>query len=175
MKIRVIAIVTATILTISCQRNLNVDFSTDDPVLNTPFSVVQLAGDSSLVYLTDYFPDPSVIDSVSIPNVFNYTLSTDKRFLILKADNQSLPFLTTFSVWAKGTQFTLVVRKNRKIPVTFTYEPKDQKVNKVQLAGQINDWNPSATNLTYDGQRYTTTLLLNPGKYHYQVVIDGKW
>lgn len=175
MKISVIALVTATILTISCQRNLNVDFSTDDPVLNTPFSVVQLAGDSSLVYLTDYFPDPSVIDSVSVPSMFNYTLSTDKRFLTLKADNQSLPFLTTFSVWAKGTQFTLVVRKNRKVPVTFTYEPKDQKINKVQLAGQINDWNPSATDLTYDGKVYTTTLLLNPGKYHYQVVVDGKW
>jgi len=172
---RLLALITATFLLISCQKGQQLSYTTDDPVLNNPFSVVQLAGDSTVVYLTDYFLDPLLVDSVNVPKNFTHIISDDKRFLTLITNNQMLPPLTTIKVWAKGSGFTLVVRKNRKLPITFTFDPKGQKVSHIQIAGQINDWNPAATNLTFDGKVYKTTLLLNPGKYHYQVVIDGKW
>lgn len=175
MNFRVIYFVALTFLASSCQKGLRLEHVTNKPVVNGPLSVIQLAGDSTLVYLTDYFPDASVIDSVSIPQEFTYTLSESKAFLTLKTNNQVLPWLSTITVWAKGDKYCLVVRKNRKLPVTFTFDPQGKKVNKVQLAGQINDWNPNATNLIFDGKIYKTTLLLNPGKYHYQVVVDGKW
>lgn len=175
MNIRIIHFVALTILASSCQKGLRLEHVTSKPAVNAPLSVIQLAGDSTLVYLTDYFPDASVIDSVSVPQEFSYTLSNSKVFLTLKTNNQALPWLSTITVWAKGDKYCLVVRKNRKLPVTFAFDPQGKMVSKVQLAGQINDWNPNATNLAFDGKTFTTTLLLNPGKYHYQVVVDGKW
>lgn len=175
MNIRIIHFVALTILASSCQKGLRLEHVTSKPAVNAPLSVIQLAGDSTLVYLTDYFPDASVIDSVSVPQEFSYTLSDSKVFLTLKTNNQALPWLSTITVWAKGDKYCLVVRKNRKLPVTFAFDPQGKMVSKVQLAGQINDWNPNATNLAFDGKTFTTTLLLNPGKYHYQVVVDGKW
>lgn len=175
MNIKIIYFVALSFLVSSCQKGLRLEHATSKPVVNAPLSVIQLAGDSTLVYLTDYFPDASVIDSVSIPQEFSYTLSDSKAFLTLKANNQALPWLSTITVWAKGDKYCLVVRKNRKLPVTFTFDPQGKKVKKVQLAGQINDWNPNATNLAFDGKLFKVTMLLNPGKYHYQVVVDGKW
>ncbi|MEW5846667.1 MAG: alpha-amylase family glycosyl hydrolase [Bacteroidota bacterium] len=175
MKYNLLPVIIATFLLSSCQKGLQIDYATTNPVVSNPLSAIQLTGDSTLVYLTDYFPDPSVIDSLSIPSPFQYRLSGDKAFLTLKVNNQSLPSLSTIAVWSKGDRYCLLVRKNRKLPVTFTYDPQGKKVNTVQLAGQINDWNPKATNLLFDGKVYKTTMLLNPGKYHYQVVVDGKW
>jgi glycosidase len=175
MKYRLLALITVTFLVSSCHRSLRIEHATTSTAVNDLLSAIQLAGDSTWVYLTDYFPDPTVIDSLSIPSPFQYRLSDDKAFLTLKVDNQSLPSLSTITVWAKGDGYCLLVRKNRKLPVTFTFDPQGKKVNSVQLAGQINDWNPSATNLKFDGKVYSTTMLLNPGKYHYQVVVDGKW
>ncbi|HOK85763.1 alpha-amylase family glycosyl hydrolase [Tenuifilum sp.] len=175
MKYRLLALITVTFLVSSCQKSLRIEHATTSPAVHDLLSVIQLAGDSTLVYLTDYFPDPQVIDSVSIPSHFQYSISDSKAYLTLKADNQSLPWLSYIFIWAKGDKYCLLVRKNRKLPVTFTFDPQGKKVKSVQLAGQINDWNPSSTNLTFDGKVYKTTKLLNPGKYHYQVVIDGKW
>jgi len=175
MKYNLLPVVIVTFLLSSCQKGLQIDYATTNPVVGNPLSAIQLAGDSTLVYLTDYFPDPTVIDSISIPSPFQFSLSGDKAYLTLKVDNQSLPSLSTITVWAKGDGYCLLVRKNRKLPVTFTFDPQGKKVNSVQLAGQINDWNPKATNLSFDGKVYKTTMLLNPGKYHYQVVVDGKW
>ncbi|MDI3526919.1 MAG: cyclomaltodextrinase / maltogenic alpha-amylase / neopullulanase [Tenuifilum sp.] len=175
MKFRLLILIIATFLASSCQKGVMLEVATNEPVFTNPLTAIQLAGDSTLVYLTDYFPDPSQIDSVSVPSPFNFRLSSDKAFLTLKVDNQKIPFLSTIFIWSKGDKYCLLVRKNRKLPVTFTYNPKGRKVSKVQLAGQINDWNPNATNLTFDGKLYKTTMLLNPGRYHYQVVVDGKW
>jgi hypothetical protein len=78
-------------------------------------------------------------------------------------------------VWVSGAKYSLVLRKGRKIPVNFEYNPSGKKVKSVQLTGQINDWNPAATPLSFDGSVFKATMMLNPGKYHYQVVVDGKW
>jgi chromosome partitioning protein len=47
----------------------------------------------------------------------------------------------------------------------------------VKLAGDFNDWNPENTPLQKngDGQSFTTTLPLEPGRYRYRYVIDGNW
>lgn len=175
MKYKFLYLTIVTFLLSSCQKGLRLDYATTHPVVKSPLSVIQLTGDSTLVYMTDFFPDPRVIDSVTIPSPFQYDLSSDNAFLTLKVDNQTLPWLSTITVWAKGDRFCLLVRKNRKLSVPFTFDPQGKKFKTVQLAGQINDWNPNATNLLFDGKVYSTTMHVNPGKYHYQVVVDGKW
>lgn len=170
-----LSIVILSVLALSCQRGVELKSVPEKPVVNDLLTVVQLLGDSTDIVMTDYFPNPSVIDSVCMPNAFSYALSDDKSKLTIKCNNSELPKLNVMDVWVSGAKYSLVLRKGRKIPVNFEYNPKGAKVKSVQLTGQINDWNPSATPLSFDGNVFKTTLMLNPGKYHYQVVLDGKW
>lgn len=172
---RKLSIIILSFLAISCQRGVELNNVPDKPVVNDLLTVVQLLGDSTEVVMTDYFPNPSVIDSICMPNVFSYSLSDDKSKLTIKCNNSELPKLNVMDVWVSEAKYSLVIRKGRKIPVNFEYNPNDKKVKSVQLTGQINDWNPAATPLSFDGSVFKATMMLNPGKYHYQVVVDGKW
>lgn len=136
-------------------------------------SIIQLAGNETEVLLEDYFMDVSMIDSVVAPPYFNTNLSDDGKILTLTANGESIQRLSELKVWVDGVCYSLLMRKNRKLPyeVAYTFEGKQPK--SVQLKGQINDWNPSKTNLELVDGVWKVKLLLNPGKYHYQVVVDG--
>lgn len=138
-------------------------------------SVVPLAGEKSEVILEDYFLDVSLIDSVVAPSNFDVLMAADKKSAKLISQNETIPQLSELKVWADGACYSLLMRKSRKLPVEFVYQPKGKQPKTVQLTGQINDWNPSKTNLEKVDGAWKITLLLNPGKYHYQVVVDGKW
>lgn len=172
---RKLSIIILSVLAISCQKGIELKNVPEKPAVNDLLTVVQLLGDNTEVVMTDYFPNPTVIDSVCMPNVFSHSLSDDKSKLTIKCNNSELPKLNVMDVWVSGAKYSLVLRKGRKIPVNFEYNPSGKKVKSVQLTGQINDWNPAATPLTFDGSVFKATMMLNPGKYHYQVVVDGKW
>lgn len=138
-------------------------------------SVVKLSGTETEIILSDYFMDVNRIDSIVAPKVFSVDIASDKAMVLLKAINGDIPKLSELKVWANGTCYSLLMQKSRKQSVQFTYQSKGKQPKTVQLAGQINDWNPSKTSLEKVGDAWETTLLLNPGKYHYQVVVDGKW
>ena len=59
--------------------------------------------------------------------------------------------------------------------VTFTVHADKGKA--VYLAGQFNDWNPSAKKMAYKARAgvYTATIKLAPGEYQYKFVVDGTW
>jgi hypothetical protein len=47
---------------------------------------------------------------------------------------------------------------------------------KVAVAGDFNDWDPSATQLVTDGKgNFSGTLRLPPGAHEYMFVVDGQW
>ena len=52
-----------------------------------------------------------------------------------------------------------------------------EKGKEVFVAGQFNDWNPTADKMAYKcrGGIYEATLKLLPGSYEYKFVIDGVW
>ncbi len=138
-------------------------------------SVLPLAGEESIIILEDYFMDVTQIDSVVAPSNFNVQMAADRKTVKLISQNETIPKLSELKVWANSACYSLLMRKSRKQPVEFVYEPKGKQPKTVQLTGQINDWNPSKTNLEKVDGVWKTTLLLNPGKYHYQVVVDGNW
>ncbi len=46
----------------------------------------------------------------------------------------------------------------------------------VAVVGDFNDWNPAATPLRpAGGDRWCAVLLLDPGRYEYRLVVDGRW
>lgn len=64
-------------------------------------------------------------------------------------------------------------------PHTFTYEDKSSNhIKSVAVAGTFNHWHVEQDLMTkVEGRRlWTKTLLLKPGRYEYQFVLDGeKW
>ncbi len=138
-------------------------------------TAIQLAGERTEVILDDYFMNVNLIDSIAAPTMFDVLLSSDKKTVKLVAANETIPPLSELKVWVDNACYSLLLRKSRKLPVNFIYQFKDKQPKSVQLAGQINDWNPSRTNLELVDGTWKTSLWLNPGKYQYQVVVDGKW
>ncbi len=48
--------------------------------------------------------------------------------------------------------------------------------NRVQIAGDFNDWNPERTPMMrIDSGTFQVKLPLGPGRYNYRYVIDGQW
>ena len=47
----------------------------------------------------------------------------------------------------------------------------------VYLAGEFNDWDPTAKKMAYKARSgvYAATIKLAPGTYQYKFVIDGTW
>lgn len=161
-------------LTMSCQSGLELKNAPQKSAVNGLLSVVQLAGDSTTVVLTDYFPTPEIIDSVNVPSYLNASLSDDKTTLTLKGKNLEFLNLNTMSVWIDGGCYNLILRKGRRIPCVYSFNPNGKKYKEVYITGQMNSWNPKSLPLTLNNGIYSIEMLLNPGKYHYQIILDGK-
>ena len=62
-----------------------------------------------------------------------------------------------------------------KQTVTFTIHA--EKGKEVYVAGEFNNWDPTAKKMAYKARKgiYEATLNLAPGTYQYKYVIDGTW
>lgn len=136
---------------------------------------IQLSGGETEVILEDYFLDVLQIDSIVAPPCFKVNLAEEKKTVVLIADNERIPRLSELKVWVDGVDYSIIMRKSRKQLVQITYKPTGKEPKSVQLAGQLNDWNPAQTNLEKVGEGWQIKLWLNPGKYQYKVVVDGEW
>ena len=80
------------------------------------------------------------------------------------------------AVVKKATPCTVKCRATKKPAtkaVTFTVHAEKGKA--VYVAGQFNDWNPTAKKMAYKAGVYTASVKLAPGDYQYKFVIDGTW
>ena len=68
-----------------------------------------------------------------------------------------------------------VAKKTPTKNVTFTVHADKGKA--VYVAGEFNEWNPTAKKMAYKAKAgiYTATLKLAAGTYQYKFVIDGTW
>jgi glycosidase len=135
--------------------------------------VLQL--DSTVIELQDYFLDPKKIDSIHLDPSLNFAVSGDSSKLVITPGKRMIPRLSAMAVWIDGYSYTILLKKSRKIWQHISFDPKEKKYKKVQIAGEMNNWNPSGSYLVLKDGIWQTDFLLNPGKYQYQLVIDGKW
>jgi len=136
-------------------------------------SPVHLNVDSTIIYMEDYFNDVSLIDSVFLIDD-KISLLSDKKEILIITDNNTPP-LMELKVWFCDTSYSILVEKSRKKRVNLIFNPKGKNYKKVQLAGEMNGWNPSATFLKFNDSIWQTELLLNPGEYQYKIVVDDNW
>lgn len=159
----------------SCSNNQKQDIVAESEIfgLATP---VNLNPDKTKINLEDYFSIISKIDSVVVPKIFKTTLSQNKKELTLECvDNSSLPALSEMKVWINKQCYSLLLKKSIKINTAFLFESKGKTYKTVQLAGDFNNWIPTNTAFTLVNGKWEVSINLNPGKYSYQLVVDGKW
>lgn len=149
----------------------NLPQNSDIHGLATP---IQLTGENTEINLEDYFLDVNRIDSLKALPVFQIVLSPDKKLAKIQYQTDKTPLFSEIKVWVKGTPYSLLLKKSKKLHIDFSFNPKSKKYKSVQIKGQMNDWNPSRSPLEIKDGKYQTSMWLNPGKYQYLIVVDGK-
>lgn len=136
---------------------------------------IQLQPGETKVYMADYFPETNAISLIKAHSMLKAELSADRNELLLTAISDSLPPMTELMVSTQNASYSIPVLKSKKTWYTFRFDPKGKMYQTVQIAGDVNGWNPKATNLELKDQIYSAGMWLYPGKYAYQLVLDGKW
>ena len=139
-------------------------------------SPIKLGIDTTIVYLSDYFFDNDLeaIDSIVGGRGLKFNRISSEELLIINRLDESV-HVSEMIVWVKGEPYSFFVESPQKQLVEFEFDPVDDKYREVNLAGDINDWDPSKTPLEFSDGVWKTSLWLNPGRYQYQIVTDSEW
>jgi glycosidase len=146
----------------------------EEPEIVSIATPIALQTDSTIINLQDYFRHPNRIDSVFTDENLSYRISADSLLMTIFVKDKSLRRLSEMKVWIDGYAYSILLKKSPKIWHHITFNPKGKKYKKVQITGDMNDWNPANTNLRLNDSVWETDLLVFPGKYQYKFVTDGK-
>jgi len=171
---RIFTILIIAITLFSCNSNrFDLKYSGESEILGLA-SPIDLNIDTTSVFLSDFFNNVEIIDSVTCEKNENISLSDNNEILTIISNND-LPKLTVISCWINGVPYSLLAKKSEKEKVKLSFEPKGKNYKTVQFAGEMNGWNPGVGNMNRAGGIWQTEILLNPGTYQYQFVVDGNW
>ncbi|MGF1564561.1 MAG: alpha-amylase family glycosyl hydrolase [Flavobacteriales bacterium] len=134
-------------------------------------SPIRLETDTTEVFLNDFF---TALDTVPVVVFLGDTLRVDEQRMTVQLTEQPLNAVGVLEVLYKDAVHHIPVFKNEKERVVFAYTP-EKTYNEVALAGSLNGWNPKATPLSFTNGRWETELVLSPGEWEYQLVVDGDW
>jgi glycosidase len=137
-------------------------------------SIVELKDDETIIMLNDYFHSKVLtkIDSVSVHSSLRADLSSDKTVLIVSTRSLTLPAISELKVWIEEEPYSLLIRTSVREDHSFIFDPGQKRYRSVAVKGEMSDWIPIPMNMI-DGV-WQLTMQLNPGKYQYLFVADGK-
>ncbi len=175
MKTKIITFFAAGLLLslLSCKSNDDILVSKDPQMLKLTAPILVNA-DSTLIELADYLLRPSQIDSFTLDPALRAAISTDSALMVIKPADRDFPKLSVLKIWSKGFSYSLLLEKSTKLRYRFTFDPNNKKYKRVQIKGQMNEWNASAGYLFEKEGKWHIDFQLFPGKYQYKLIIDGK-
>lgn len=138
-------------------------------------SPIQLNMDTTVVYLEDYFTDVSAIQNFEAPGFLKQQISADKKLHTLISVNQEIPFLSELKITTTKDVYSILLKKSLKEKIAFSFNPKGKTYSKVSIVGDLTNWNPNSIFMEQKNGVWQTELILNPGRYQYQIVADGNW
>lgn len=136
------------------------------PGLSSP---IWLQPDSTTIWLGDYV-DTDLITEVMLED----KVYRPDSGLISVRGNVSAP-VVNLRIKTSTAVCDVPVYACEKIYHTYTYTDSSGTATQVKLAGSMNGWNPEASVLSRSGNSWRISMWLNPGRYEYQVVVDGRW
>src|ERR1051325_8423191 len=110
----------------------------------------------------------------------NSSKTTNEPRLLAMNNPVSVP--TVFAL--ENTELSRTVRQGnagtrrgtrREIQVTAQFSVRATNARSVAVAGSFNNWDPTKTPLTRQGDRWSTKVDLPRGRYEYRFVVDGQW
>ncbi len=173
MKTKYLPLIFLLTFLISCMQE-KINFPEESNILGLATPVI-LNPEETKIHLEDYFMDVSLIDSITIPEYFQSELSQDKKFLTLIIKSGKLPNLMVLKVWDGVSPYSILLKKSRKLSFILTFDPIGKTYQQVSVAGEVNGWNPKESHFELIDDIWQIELSLDPGKYQYQLVLDGKW
>jgi glycosidase len=132
-------------------------------------SPIRLQLDTTRVYMSDYFPEVSKLDTIRWNGTTWKTDSTGVLTLLGSAPSQ----VSNLHVSYDGVGYDIPVFATNKIRYTFNYVPSRADVASVELSGSMNGWNRKASPLMKNGDTWSVELVLNQGLYQYRIWEDG--
>ncbi len=138
---------------------------------------VKMQGDTAKIYFSDILI-PGALNkdiSFSVHEAYKVELCEDEQKALIIARSKNQPFLSILTISVDDAEYSLILERSQRQSVTFKFDPQGKRYRSVQIAGEINDWNPGETSLTLIDGVWQANLKLNPGKYQYQVVADDEW
>ncbi|MBN1251610.1 MAG: hypothetical protein JXR51_05585 [Bacteroidales bacterium] len=163
------------IILFSCNNN---DFKIKNPENSDIYGLtipVKLDFKSTIIHLTDFFVEPKVIDSISLNNFFEIKQDTVNNTIIINQLTDNVPFISELKFFVKEKKYSVLLFKNQKKNIVVKYESADNNIKKVGIAGEMNGWNPDSLKFIKKDSIWEANMLLNPGKFQYKIVVDGKW
>lgn len=158
---------------LACQTGLNVRIdSVNNHKLNSLFT---FEIGENILYLQDYVLSPADIQSVESSSEYvELQLSENNQILQFIAASAVEGFVNVTVKTSEG-EFSIPCRKSDKVPYGFEFDPQGRTYNKVQIVGHMNDWTSKFTpDLSLnENKKYSLRFMLNPGRYQYQLILDG--
>lgn len=169
---KIIIILTASVfILLSCgHREMKLPENSGIYDLATP---IHLNYDTTEVLLSDYFLYPDEVKKIKVPDGLKAIRNDDRKILRLVRIGEIRP-MENLRLTYEGHVYDIPVMNSTKKAVDFAFDPKGKKYKSVQIAGDMNAWNPMTANMVFENGMWKTTLFLSPGQYQYLLVLDGK-
>ncbi len=136
---------------------------------------IRLQPYTTTVYLSDYFPDTKQIDSVwTVPGIDITQINGDWVINLKINETTLLPWIMSLYVRAGGYTYAIPMFKSRKQQVSYSLKENGKHYKSVQIRGEMTAWAPKDLQYFPVDSSWKTGFLLEPGKYQYLVIIDGK-
>ena len=163
------------VLTLASCSGPQLDFTIPEKseIIGTATPVVLNVGET-LISLQDYINNPQQITDVSVDNGLNLKYDKDSQ-VVTVISNPEMNRYANLSIAVGEVKYNILLKRSEKQVVDFSFV-SDKKINTLSIAGEMNDWKAGKTILQKDNNgTWHTQMILNPGEYQYQLVVDGKW
>ena len=150
-------------------------FDLDSALLAGAFALKPVITDSGITWKTRKLDAHRIELSTNPAKSVKKDGAADKIFLVddqmvklnSAVDRESVPFGVN-----KLTRNTIVQLSGNRLRF---FLPGQKNASKVFLSGSFNGWSTLETPMQPCDSGWTVTLKLQPGKYSYKYIIDGKW
>jgi cyclomaltodextrinase / maltogenic alpha-amylase / neopullulanase len=159
----------------SCNTNKNNNNTYTYNAVNELFLPVWIEPGENKIYISDYFHNTQIVDSVSYQYP-EYLVSTSDNEVVIEIDYSKINYISEFIFWIEDKPYSLLLKKRNLVYTLISFDQGMYKnYNDVKIAGEWNNWNPDECTMQFEGYTWRKFLYLEPGEYQYQIVADGKW
>jgi cyclomaltodextrinase / maltogenic alpha-amylase / neopullulanase len=175
MKLKHISFIAAGLMALvwSCKSNDDILLSKDPQMIKVS-SPILIDADSTTIELADYLLRPNQIDSLGLDKSLKAIISADSTQMVIRPVDRDFPRLSILKIWSKGFSYSLLLEKSSKLRYRFTFDPGNKKYKRIQIKGQMNEWNAASGYLFEKDGKWHIDFHLFPGKYQYKLILDGK-